>query len=80
MPIEIERCHLNGHCAQRWETLELVRDEPRVRYCAHCQAAVHLAESDDELVELARIGKNVAVLREGEPLACASRADGDRDG
>ena len=74
--IDIERCHLNGNCTQRWETLELVRDEPRVRYCSQCQAAVHLAQGEDELAELARMGKNVAVSRDGAAVAGAARAEG----
>ena len=64
MRIEIERCHFNGQCSQRWEALEPVQGKPRIRYCSHCQAAVHLVEDETELAELARIGKNVAVMRD----------------
>jgi hypothetical protein len=62
--IAIEQCHLEGRCAQRWESLEEVHDNPRMRYCSRCQAAVHLVEHEAELAELLRLGKNVAVLRE----------------
>ena len=77
--IDIERCHLNGQCTQRWDTLEPVRDEPRVRFCGQCRAAVHLAEGEDQLAELARLGKNVAVLRDDVAMACAPQLDGDRE-
>jgi hypothetical protein len=55
---------MNGQCTRRWEELELVRDNPRVRFCSVCQSAVHLAEHETEMRELARVGKNVAVLRD----------------
>jgi hypothetical protein len=63
MQIAIERCHLNGQCTQRWEALEPVRDNPRIRYCSECQAAVHLVEREAELVRLAELGKSVAMMR-----------------
>jgi hypothetical protein len=65
MPVQIaiEHCHLNGQCNQHWEALEPVRDNPRVRYCGQCQAAVHLAEHETERAELMRMGKNIAVVR-----------------
>jgi hypothetical protein len=62
--IAIEQCHLNGQCVQRWEALEPVHGNPRLRYCSQCQAAVHLVEHEAELAELSRLGKNVAVQRE----------------
>jgi hypothetical protein len=58
--IAIERCHRNSDCTQRWEGLEPVIDNPRVRYCGECQSAVHLAEHETELAELVRQGKSVA--------------------
>jgi hypothetical protein len=61
--ISIEHCHMSDQCTQRWEALEPVLDNPRVRYCGQCQSAVHLAEREKELVELARQGKCVAVMR-----------------
>lgn len=60
--IAIERCHLGYPCSQRWEALEPVLDNPRVRYCDRCQSAVHLVERENELFELARQGKCVAVV------------------
>lgn len=62
--IAIERCHLNGQCNQRWEALEPVLNNPRVRYCGTCKCAVHLAEHEREMADLARHGKNVAILRD----------------
>ncbi len=67
--IAIEHCHLNYPCAQRWEALEPVLDSPRVRYCSQCRSAVHLVEREQELIELARHGKCVAVLREDFAVA-----------
>lgn len=61
--IAIEHCRLSDQCTQRWQALETVRDNPRVRYCDQCQSAVHLVEHEHELIELARQGKAVAVLR-----------------
>jgi hypothetical protein len=55
---------LNGACTQRWEALEPVRGSPRIRYCGLCQSAVHLVEHEAEMLELARVGKCVAVRRE----------------
>lgn len=69
MPIAIERCHLNGQCRQRWEALEPVRDNPCIRYCSECQAAVHLVSGEAELLRLAGLGKSVAMLRDGQPGA-----------
>jgi hypothetical protein len=60
--IAMENCHRSSLCTQRWESLETVLDNPRVRYCARCGSAVHLVECGKELVELARQGKRVAVL------------------
>jgi hypothetical protein len=60
--IAIERCQLNGHCTQRWEALEPVRDNPRMRFCGQCQTAIHLAEHAAELFELTRLGKSVALV------------------
>lgn len=77
MRIAVERCHLNGDCTQRWEALELVRDNPRMRYCDLCQSAVHLVEHDAEMLELARLGKCVAIARE-DPIETASTAVPDR--
>jgi hypothetical protein len=68
MRIVIERCHLNGQCSQRWEALEPVRSNPRLRYCSLCQSAVHLAEHEKDLAELLRLGKNVAIQRDDWPL------------
>lgn len=62
--ITIERCHMSRQCGQRWELLEPVLDNPRVRYCDQCQSAVHLVELERELIELARQGKCVAIVRE----------------
>jgi hypothetical protein len=62
--IAVERCHLNGDCTQRWEALEPVRDNPRMRYCGLCRSAVHLVEHESDMLELARLGKCVAVVRE----------------
>jgi len=62
--IAVEHCRLNGACSQRWEALEPVRDNPRIRYCGLCQSAVHLVEHEAEMLELARVGKCVAVRRE----------------
>ena len=62
--IAVEHCRLNGACTQRWEALEPVRDNPRMRYCSLCQSAVHLVEHEAEMLELARMGKCVAVQRE----------------
>jgi hypothetical protein len=70
--ISIEHCHLNGRCTQRWEALELVRDSLRVRYCALCNSAVHLAEHEAEMLELERMGKCVAMLR-SEPITSPGR-------
>lgn len=70
MRISIEQCHLNGQCTQRWESLEPVRGNPRIRYCAQCQAAVHLAEHEAELAQLALLGKNIAMMRE-DPVTVA---------
>jgi hypothetical protein len=61
--IEIERCRLSYQCTQRWEALESLPDQPRMRFCGKCQSAVHLVERDSELRELARQGKCVAILR-----------------
>jgi hypothetical protein len=62
--IAVERYRLNGACSQRWEALEPVRDNPRVRYCCLCQSAVHLVEHEAEMLELVRMGKCVPVRRE----------------
>ena len=62
--IAVEHCRLNGGCAQRWEALEPVRGNSRMRYCGLCQSAVHLVEHEAEMLELARMGKCVAVQRE----------------
>lgn len=67
--ITIEHCHMRHQCSQRWEVLEPVLDNPRVRYCGQCQSAVHLAEQEQELVDLARQGKCVAVVREDFVMA-----------
>jgi hypothetical protein len=48
---------------QRWEALEPVRGNPRIRYCGLCRSAVHLVEHEAEILELARMGKCVAVQR-----------------
>jgi len=64
MRITVERYRLNGACTQRCEALEPVRGNPRMRYCSLCQSAVHLVEHEAEMVELARMGKCVAVQRE----------------
>lgn len=77
MRIAIERCHLSGECTQRWEELELVRDNPRVRYCDLCQSAVHLVDHEAEMRELARMGKNVAVLRD-DPVMDGKVSASDR--
>lgn len=69
--IAIERCHHSYPCSQRWEALEPMLDNPRVRYCGRCQSAVHLVERENDLVELARQGKCVAVVREESVLAVA---------
>ena len=61
--IAVERCRLNGACTQRWEALEAVRDNPRMRYCGLCKSAVHLVEYEAEMDELARMGKSVAIVR-----------------
>jgi len=61
--IAIERCRLSDQCTQRWEALEEMRNNPRVRYCGQCQSAVHLVEHESELMELVRQGKSVAVVR-----------------
>jgi hypothetical protein len=66
--IDVEHCRLNGGCGQHWDALEPVHDNPRVRYCSLCQSAVHLAECELELAELARIGRNVALMREEVPV------------
>ena len=57
----IEGCRMNQRCAQRWETLELVPDNPRVRYCGQCESVVHLVERQEEFLELARQGKCIAM-------------------
>ena len=67
--IDVERCRLNGRCGQLWDALEPVHDNPRIRYCARCESAVHLAEGERELDELVRMGRNVALMREEAPLA-----------
>lgn len=77
MRIAIERCHLNGECTQRWEALEAVRDNPRMRYCGLCQSAVHLVEREAEMHDLARVGKSVAVQRE-DPVTTGSVATSDQ--
>jgi hypothetical protein len=58
---------LNGQCAQRWEALELVRDNPSVRYCALCNSAVHLVEREVDRLDLERMGKCVAIAHT-EPI------------
>lgn len=68
---------MNGQCSQRWEALELVRDNPRVRYCDLCRSAVHLVEHEAEMLELARLGKCVAIARE-DPVEVANRAVPER--
>ena len=64
MRITVERYRLNGACTQRCEALEPVRAKPRMRYCGLCQSAVHLVGHEAEMLELARMGKCVAVQRE----------------
>jgi hypothetical protein len=75
--IAIERCRLSEQCTQRWQSLEPVRGNPHMRYCNLCQSAVHLVEHEHELVELARQGKSVAVLR-NDPLSTDGGPNGDR--
>ena len=58
------KCHLNGHCAQRWEGLEPVLGAPHIRYCSECRAAVHLVKREAELAQLSRLGKCTAIMRE----------------
>jgi hypothetical protein len=62
--IDVERCRLNGGCNQRWDALEPVHDNPRIRYCSLCQSAVHLAADEFEVADLVRMGKSVAMMRE----------------
>lgn len=62
MSIEIERCRLSYRCEQRWESLEVLPADPRVRFCGKCQSAVHLVERPSEFDELTRQGKCVAVV------------------
>ncbi|HET7065376.1 MAG TPA: hypothetical protein VFI49_13980 [Rudaea sp.] len=52
--------------------LEPVRGNPRIRYCGLCQSAVHLVEHEAAMLELARMGKCVAVRRE-DPIEESSR-------
>ena len=77
MLIAIERCRLNGKCAQRWEALEPVRDNPRMRYCGRCKSAVHLVEHETEMGELTRMGKSVAILRK-DPVVSNKAGAPDR--
>ncbi len=75
--IEIERCRLSYPCTQRWEALEHLPDNPRVRFCAKCQSAVHLVERKSELHELARQGKCVAIRRAESKTAIGIPPAGD---
>lgn len=63
---------MNGACTRRWEALEPVRGNPHTRYCRLCQSAVHLIEHEAEMLELARMGKCVAVQRE-DPIEAGNR-------
>ena len=65
--IAIEGCHLGNHCTQRWEAMEPLRANPRVRYCERCQSAVHWVADVDEHNALARQGKCVAIPRTQDP-------------
>jgi hypothetical protein len=78
MRITIERCHLSGQCVQRWEALEPMRGNPRLRYCSQCQAAIHLALHEAELSELARLGKSFALVRKDLVAAAWATSADDR--
>ncbi len=67
--IAIEHCRLSEKCTRRWQLLEALPGYPHLRYCSQCQSAVHLVEHEHELVELARQGKSVAVLRKEPAVA-----------
>ena len=69
MTIEIERCRLAYQCTQRWEALDPLPGALRVRFCAKCQSAVHLAQTTVEFDELARQGKCVAFQFDDEGIA-----------
>jgi len=57
----IQGCRLNHRCTQRWETLEIMPSNQRVRYCGHCSSVVHLVDRQEEFLELVRQGKCIAM-------------------
>jgi hypothetical protein len=60
--IDIENCPMQYRCHQRWEHMERVVGNPRMRFCLHCQTVVHRPDDETEFAELARKGKCVAVF------------------
>ena len=67
--IDIRNCKLAYRCNQRWEQLEPVPGAAMMRFCARCQNAVHLVDSEEAFVEMAKQGKCVAVLHVDYPAA-----------
>lgn len=57
----IEHCRFAYRCDQQWDSLEVIPNNPRVRFCSKCQSAVHWADGKQEFNKLARQGKCVAV-------------------
>jgi hypothetical protein len=78
--IEIERCRLAYKCTQRWEALDPLPGTLRVRFCAKCQSAVHLAQTTAAFDELAQQGKCVAFQFDDEDIGVGAprrRRSGD---
>ncbi|MBY0229725.1 MAG: TIGR02996 domain-containing protein [Gemmataceae bacterium] len=71
--VPIENCQKVGYrCPQRWESLQLIDDEPRERFCGECGERVHWCESIAVARQHAALGECVAfderLLRTGREL------------
>ena len=73
---DILHCPLAKRCRARWQKLEPVQGDTSIRYCATCERAVHLCQTDEDLSKHSALGRCVAleipvvgVAHIGQPLA-----------
>jgi len=58
---EVRGCTFTFLCSRTWEGLRKTSD-PKIRHCSDCQRKVYLAESQDELLAIAKDKGCAAVL------------------
>ena len=58
---DIQYCPLTNGCFARWQKLEPIQGEARIRYCEACQRSVYLCQTEEELVRHRALGRCVAL-------------------